>query len=52
MNGANGDEFARTNSPPMTSNINKNGASQSFLFFFKNRKNSLINDIESPSTDS
>jgi len=44
MNGASGDEWASNNSPPMIIKTSKTGASHNFLFFLKNRRNSLMND--------
>ena len=51
MNGASGDEWAIMSNPPISKRIIKNGANQSFLFFLKNLKNSLINDINTPNID-
>jgi len=51
MNGASGDEWAIMSNPPISKRINKNGTSQSFLFFFRKLKNSLIKDIDTPNID-
>ena len=51
MNGASGDEWAIMSNPPISKRISKNGTSQSFLFFFRKVKNSLIKDIDTPNID-